>query len=143
MCDSPFPDTGDSVDSYLYIPLAFWLSNITGTPPTPPSMAQDSTTPSGLEFPTVLPSFTPLFLDPSRCSSQGKPNPSTLRNKHRQNPIGIFKIFVTTEVIRTIADSTNLYAKDKNAGNGSEWVQCLLGICLYMGVFNCPKVEDY
>ena len=53
-------------------------------------------------------------------------------------------------MFETIATNTNRYAACKNAGNGRPWygtnvkeLHAFAGLCLYMGLFPSPRIEDY
>ena len=143
-------DTVGRADSDNDTPIAQWHRNLQGSSAAPmlPQLSNGSTTKP--PFPTVIPKFTPLRLDPSRCTPEGRPNYNALRNKNQHTPLLIFKWFLSDEILSKIAANTNEYARLKGAGGGREWfavtsqeLLCFFGLCLYMGLFRSPRTEDY
>ena len=132
------------------IPLSQWLVATNIMSQTKKKQAQPKHKSPRPPFPTSLPSFIPLYLDPSRCKKEGRPNLASIRNEHIRNPLGIFKLFLSTSLLRTIASNTNKYANVRGAGSCRPWtatdeaeLQCFFGLCIYMGIYQSPRIEDY
>lgn len=68
-------------------------------------------------------------------------------------PILIFKLFFPDALFDTLATNTNSYARSKREdplATGRSWVdisvkelRVWIGICIYMGIFKSPALEDY
>jgi hypothetical protein len=66
-------------------------------------------------------------------------------------PVHIFGLFLTPELLRTIKDNTNAYERTNSTeSTGRVWkeltldeLRIWLGIVIYMGVHSCPAVADY
>jgi hypothetical protein len=82
--------------------------------------------------------------------------PPALGNLGIIEPINIFQLFFTDDLLEAISVNTNHYAAQKRAGKGLEnmrgraWkdttsrdIKCWLGIVIYMGVVGLPAVRDY
>ena len=75
-----------------------------------------------LSFLTVLPSFDPLLIEPTRSRSKGHVNAHYFRSAQSRTLIAIFNRLFSTEMIATMAESTNQYAelKIKKSMSGME-----------------------
>ena len=102
-------------------------------------------------FPSSIPTFCPLTIEPTRSKEKGQFNPWAFRNASSRTPLGIFSKFFTADILQTIVSNTNEYARRKiGDGGGRKWIElevnelkCFLGICIYMGVYKSPSLEEY
>lgn len=143
-------DRLDTTDTDLDIPIAHLPAAVAARVRAKRATKPSDAGPSSIPFPQTIPEFQPIEFESSRYNAAGKPNLLVLRNRYTFNPLGIFKQIVSTAIMETIAFNTNHYARLKFAGTGRPWkdttadeVACFMGICIYMGVYKCPRVEDY
>lgn len=98
----------------------------------------------------ATPDYTPLQFDSQRVHEKGKPNGLSFRGNVTRTPISVFLRFIPLNIVDTIVSNTNSYAQLNNAGVGRSWrdvsrdeIKCFFGLTIYMGVFPCPRLEDY
>lgn len=95
-----------------------------------------------------LESFEPRSIEDSRSIDKGHPKKLALRNMEI-TPLTLFQKFIPSHIIQQIIMNTNTYADIKKTG-GRTWkdvdeheIKNFLGICVYMGAFKCPRMEEY
>src|SRR5205807_5200261 len=67
------------------------------------------------------------------------------------SPLSFFKLFFTDEEFEILAENTNAYVRQKEAGRqGRPWwatssaeIKIFFGLVIYMGVYHCPGVSSY
>jgi hypothetical protein len=77
--------------------------------------------------------------------------PHSVVGLYAVEPMHIFGLFLTPELLRTIKDNTNAYERTKSTeSTGRVWkeltldeLRIWLGIVIYMGVHSSPTVADY
>ena len=91
-----------------------------------------------------------MTLDTDRLRPKGKANRLTLRDGSVHTPFGIFSKFIPHSLFEKVATHTNVYAEAKCAGAGRKWrattsgeLKAFVGLTIYMGIFKCPRLEDY
>lgn len=99
-------------------------------------------------LPGVDLTFEPLLSDPTRSRETGVANSYTLRNA--KGPQQVFQRFIPRETLAKMAQNTNKYAMIHNAGTGRTWentnrseMTVFTSLIHYLGVYDCPRVEDY
>ena len=66
-----------------------------------------------------------------------------------QNPLDMFHLFFTLDIIRLITNETHRYAAQCLQGTNKHWstdeqeIEAYLGFCILMGIVREPEVRDY
>lgn len=116
-----------------------------------PPEAQDTATSLQSRLPEV-PDFTPMAEQYPLHKAYNRLPPS-LHGLKAISPASIFQLFFTDRLFQTMATNTNSYTKSKREAAllpGRDWtdvttrdLKLWIGICIYMGLFSAPAVEDY